>query len=297
MTRRACRMPGCGVPLSAGHSAGVCVACARQHTSQYDGIDLLHDFRSVRSMNDRPARQPRLLPDDAVKLCATRPDWPDDDGDRGTVATAKRVCANCPTQTACLEVALHNREPTGIWGGKTTTERRAIILNQAVDRAWRETTGGPEPNPHAHLTCDHCARQFPNAFARASHERTCNSTHETEAPEMTEPDPRQPAHKWSAAADHEDPGIRQLHARVIEAIRVCEEAMAQWAGQAELLAEEAQLLARLAELRAALRPQAKPLKLAPPAGGGATCDVCGKVCDPRGFGAHMKAHARRGEVA
>jgi WhiB family redox-sensing transcriptional regulator len=40
---------------------------------------------------------------------------------------AKRVCAVCSVQQACLEYALARREKDGIWGGCTERERRRII--------------------------------------------------------------------------------------------------------------------------------------------------------------------------
>ena len=46
----------------------------------------------------------------------------DDDAD-----AAKRVCAECHVQTACLEHALQFREREGVWGGTTERERRRIV--------------------------------------------------------------------------------------------------------------------------------------------------------------------------
>lgn len=42
------------------------------------------------------------------------------------VADAKAVCEACPVRGECLSDAVSRREPFGIWGGKTTRERRAI---------------------------------------------------------------------------------------------------------------------------------------------------------------------------
>ena len=39
---------------------------------------------------------------------------------------AKRVCANCAVQQACLDYALDTNQDSGIWGGLTEEERRAI---------------------------------------------------------------------------------------------------------------------------------------------------------------------------
>lgn len=39
---------------------------------------------------------------------------------------AKRVCADCPVATLCLEYALRENMQHGIWGGLTTLERRRL---------------------------------------------------------------------------------------------------------------------------------------------------------------------------
>jgi WhiB family redox-sensing transcriptional regulator len=39
---------------------------------------------------------------------------------------AKAVCAACAVRTECLDYALRIREPHGIWGGLSETERRSI---------------------------------------------------------------------------------------------------------------------------------------------------------------------------
>lgn len=36
------------------------------------------------------------------------------------------ICHQCPAQAPCLEEAITNYEPHGIWGGTTPTERREI---------------------------------------------------------------------------------------------------------------------------------------------------------------------------
>ncbi|MEU3058543.1 WhiB family transcriptional regulator [Streptomyces griseus] len=41
-------------------------------------------------------------------------------------AEAKTVCRSCPVQAACLEWALENGQDSGIWGGLSETERRAL---------------------------------------------------------------------------------------------------------------------------------------------------------------------------
>lgn len=39
---------------------------------------------------------------------------------------AKRVCARCPVQAECLEWAIENKEPGGVWGGTTERTRREL---------------------------------------------------------------------------------------------------------------------------------------------------------------------------
>lgn len=37
------------------------------------------------------------------------------------------VCNRCPVESRCLELALERREPWGVWGGKTESERLEIL--------------------------------------------------------------------------------------------------------------------------------------------------------------------------
>ena len=55
--------------------------------------------------------------------------WHADEGEGSTAATneAKRICASCPVQLACLRHALHNREMEGVWGGATRSERKKLL--------------------------------------------------------------------------------------------------------------------------------------------------------------------------
>jgi WhiB family redox-sensing transcriptional regulator len=45
-------------------------------------------------------------------------------------AQAKGICARCPVRDECLEYALRNREPHGIWGGLNESERKALIRSR-----------------------------------------------------------------------------------------------------------------------------------------------------------------------
>lgn len=44
---------------------------------------------------------------------------------------AKAVCNTCPVQKDCLEYALDAKEPYGIWGGMTETERKSLLRKRA----------------------------------------------------------------------------------------------------------------------------------------------------------------------
>jgi len=45
----------------------------------------------------------------------------------GSVRAPKQVCAACPVAAECLEFALENRIPFGIFGGTTERQRRGIL--------------------------------------------------------------------------------------------------------------------------------------------------------------------------
>lgn len=42
------------------------------------------------------------------------------------IESAKVVCQQCISQTACLEFALTTNQDSGIWGGKSEEERRQL---------------------------------------------------------------------------------------------------------------------------------------------------------------------------
>ncbi|MET9804531.1 WhiB family transcriptional regulator [Streptomyces sp. NPDC006368] len=41
--------------------------------------------------------------------------------------TAKSVCRRCPVREQCLRWAVETRQETGVWGGLSEDERRALI--------------------------------------------------------------------------------------------------------------------------------------------------------------------------
>lgn len=56
---------------------------------------------------------------------------------------AKRVCADCPVRSECLDFAVRNGITDGIWGGLAVRERRGVASEAAPDWQWR----GPEEEP------------------------------------------------------------------------------------------------------------------------------------------------------
>jgi WhiB family redox-sensing transcriptional regulator len=49
----------------------------------------------------------------------------------GRQASAKAVCARCPVLDLCRQHALSAREPYGVWGGMSESEREAVYARAA----------------------------------------------------------------------------------------------------------------------------------------------------------------------
>jgi WhiB family transcriptional regulator, redox-sensing transcriptional regulator len=65
------------------------------------------------------------------------------DGERGASrsrreATAKQLCRRCPVRAQCAAQALASREPYGVWGGFTETERLRLLAVGWEDAADRQ---------------------------------------------------------------------------------------------------------------------------------------------------------------
>ena len=54
---------------------------------------------------------------------------------------ALAICAECPVVAACRNHATSAREPYGVWGGTTETEREAIHVRTRRARLRRAETG------------------------------------------------------------------------------------------------------------------------------------------------------------
>ena len=48
------------------------------------------------------------------------------------VEVARRICADCPVKSPCLEYALRNRIDHGVWGGASERERRRIARQRRL---------------------------------------------------------------------------------------------------------------------------------------------------------------------
>lgn len=91
---------------------------------------MLHFIR-VRRVDGQLVSLPHLpFPADVEELegalCAeVDPElWFPEEG--GSPEAARAICARCPVQEACLQQALRNREPYGVWGGLTPRERQNL---------------------------------------------------------------------------------------------------------------------------------------------------------------------------
>jgi WhiB family redox-sensing transcriptional regulator len=61
---------------------------------------------------------------DALPACQeTDPDLWFRDGDKQGYRIARIFCNRCPVRVQCLDYAVTNKEPAGMWGGKSPAER------------------------------------------------------------------------------------------------------------------------------------------------------------------------------
>jgi WhiB family redox-sensing transcriptional regulator len=54
--------------------------------------------------------------------------------DLSEIAAAKRICAECPVMSPCLEQAIHNQEPWGVWGGQLFCNGKMLMVKRRRGR-------------------------------------------------------------------------------------------------------------------------------------------------------------------
>lgn len=54
--------------------------------------------------------------------------------DLGDITAAKRVCADCPVLSECLETAIERAEPWGVWGGQLFLNGKALTTKRRRGR-------------------------------------------------------------------------------------------------------------------------------------------------------------------
>ena len=74
----------------------------------------------------------------SIGNCADKPPSLFFPSDGVGVDAARRICADCPVKSECLEYALANRIDHGVWGGASERERRRIIKARGRERADRQ---------------------------------------------------------------------------------------------------------------------------------------------------------------
>ncbi len=88
-------------------------------------------------------------------------------------ARAQAVCDRCPVRSQCLAWALDTGQDTGIWGGRTETERRELRRRRRPPKIRDQPPAAPPPrktneqDDGSRKTCDRCrARKSRSEFNR-----------------------------------------------------------------------------------------------------------------------------------
>jgi hypothetical protein len=104
----ACSTLAAGRPGAAGSSA--CRRCGWRPTAARSSLPPSWPHHRAFGARCRHGRRPTPLP-----------------ASRYPTGPASRVCQLCPVQTPCLRWALDTGQVSGIWGGTTEEERRALL--------------------------------------------------------------------------------------------------------------------------------------------------------------------------
>lgn len=83
---------------------------------------------------------------DGCLWSATEGEPPEPTGDDPDRELAAELCSGCPVKYACLELELrlHGPETTGVWGGLSEQDRRAVYLLWLEHRVIDPEEGGDE---------------------------------------------------------------------------------------------------------------------------------------------------------
>ena len=97
---------------------------------------------------------------------------------------AKRICRGCPVRSQCLQWSLETPETSGVWGGLTARERRAVAAI-AHDGSWRTevarkpwcpwcTSRDVSSPEDRRLECNGCGFNWPGLMPVAVHPSEMN---------------------------------------------------------------------------------------------------------------------------
>lgn len=102
------------------HAEGVCVCWwGDAYVAGMDGVDLRGALCARPEVTGLPADAWFAFGDDPLQ------------------GRAREVCARCPVRGVCLELALANREPYGVWGGLDERERQGLLRERMRERRGR----------------------------------------------------------------------------------------------------------------------------------------------------------------
>lgn len=116
----------------------------------------------------------------AVSKCNNDPELEDNFFFPGSDALEKSLasyCSNCPTRIECLEWAIANNEPHGVWGGTSTRERERIkryLRNKTLsklDTCETPQTGSQASKIVRRILEDYVNNELPNSRPKSRRPR------------------------------------------------------------------------------------------------------------------------------
>lgn len=99
--------------------------------------------------------------------------FPSEAGDSASNRLAKRICKTCPVQPQCLQFALDNNEPWGVWGGMSARQRLDFQRRRLRPRSMDSHGTESDYNLHLRLGTVPCAecRRAHAKYVAAKRER------------------------------------------------------------------------------------------------------------------------------